>query len=208
MQIVQRIDDFLLELFPKYQQSNKDLAVLKQELSDYYTFEPYRPKISIQDEWITIDIDVSTIVNQEADFRKVVSLCEEGRYIDAKKILVPLIDKNPTNSEYHRIYAQILSEEGNQDAAINSLIDALRWNPKNGWALILMGNIFAKEKNDLETAKKYYDQSHVVNPKDNIALNNIGANLMQQGKIAEAKVYFERLWRLIIHIPILIMLYQ
>lgn len=85
---------------------------------------------------------------------------------------------------------QILSDEGDQEEAINCLIDALRWDSKNGWALLMMGNIFAKFKGDVPTAMKYYDQALVANPKDNITINNIGANLMQQGKLEEAKKYF------------------
>ena len=45
-------------------------------------------------------------------------------------MLNKLIEKNPTNSEYHRIMGQILSDEGDQEEAINCLIDALRWDPK------------------------------------------------------------------------------
>jgi Flp pilus assembly protein TadD len=85
---------------------------------------------------------------------------------------------------------QIYSDEGNQDEAINCLIDALRWDSKNGWALIMMGNIFAKFKENIPIAMKYYDQAVIVNPNDNIAVNNIGANLLNQGKIEEAKKYF------------------
>ena len=47
---------------------------------------------------------------------------------------------------------QILSDEGDQDEAIDYLIDALRWDAKNKYALIMTGNIFAKYKNDIETA--------------------------------------------------------
>jgi hypothetical protein len=85
---------------------------------------------------------------------------------------------------------QILSDEGDQDEAINCLIDALRWDSKNGWALLMMGNIFAKYRDDVPTAMKYYDQALVANPQDNITINNIGVNLMQQGKLEEAKKYF------------------
>lgn len=85
---------------------------------------------------------------------------------------------------------QILSDEGDQEEAINCLIDALRWDSKNSYALLMMGNIFAKYKNDIPTAMKYYDQALIANPEDNITMNNIGANLMQQGKPEEAKKYF------------------
>lgn len=89
---------------------------------------------------------------------------------------------------------QILSDEGDQEEAVNCLIDALRWDSKNGWALLMMGNIFAKFKEDVPTAMKYYDQALIANPKDHITINNIGANLIQQGKLDEAKKY---LWEAI-----------
>ncbi len=139
---------------------------------------------------MTIDIDTPTILSQEADYHKTVALCEKGKYPEAKQILENLIHKNPANSEYHRIMGQILSEEGDQDGAINCLIDALRWDSKNGWALLMMGNIFAKFKNDIPTAMTYYDQALIAKPNDNITMNNIGANLMQEGKTEEAKKYF------------------
>lgn len=82
---------------------------------------------------------------------------------------------------------QIISDEGDQENAIDMLIDALRWNPGNGYALTKLGNIFAKHKDDLTTAMSYYDQAIKVNPKDYIAINNIGANLLQKDKIDEGK---------------------
>ncbi len=84
---------------------------------------------------------------------------------------------------------QILSDEGDPEEAINSLIDALRWNPKNGYALLMMGNIFAKSKNDVPTAMQYYDQALVANVNDHISLSNIGYLLLQQNKTEEAKKY-------------------
>jgi tetratricopeptide (TPR) repeat protein len=139
---------------------------------------------------VKIEIDTPAIISQDLDYKKILSLCENGKFAEAKPILKKLIGKNPTNSEYHRIMGQILSDEGDQEEAINCLIDALRWDSKNGWALLMMGNIFAKFKDDVPTAMKYYDQALIANPKDNITINNIGANLMQQGKLEEAKKYF------------------
>lgn len=188
MQIVHKIDDFLFTIFPDIRGGDNDQIISK--LEKYYTYGPYKPKVSINNDWVTIEIDTPTILSQETDYRKAVALCEKGKYSEAKKLLDDLIKKNPTNSEYHRIYGQILSDEGAQGEAINSLIDALRWDSKNGWALLMMGNIFAKYKHDVPTAMKYYDQALKANPNDNIAINNIGANLMQQGKIEEAKKYF------------------
>lgn len=188
MQIKHKIDDFLYTLFPKSMGGGNELLV--NELKKYYTFGPFSPKVSIADDWVTIDIDTPTILSQEADYLKTVALCEKGNYQEAKPILQKLIANNPTNSEFHRIMGQILSDEGNQDEAINCLIDALRWDSENHWALLMMGNILAKFKDNIPSAMKYYDQALIVNPNDNITINNIGANLMQQGKLEEAKKYF------------------
>jgi tetratricopeptide (TPR) repeat protein len=187
MQIIHKIDDFLFTIFPELAGGGNSLII--SVLRNYYTFGPFIPKVTIENNWVTIEIDTPKILAQEADYKKVINLCEKGDFLEAKPILTHLIEQNPTNSEYHRIMGQIISDEGDQEEAINYLIDSLRWDSKNGWALLMMGNIFAKFKDDVSTAMKYYDQALIANPNDNITINNIGASLMQQGKLEEAKKY-------------------
>ena len=45
MKITHKIDDFLLELFPQYKKSNLDLSILKEEITKYFTVEPYKPQV-------------------------------------------------------------------------------------------------------------------------------------------------------------------
>jgi tetratricopeptide (TPR) repeat protein len=191
MTIYHKIEDFLFELFPG-ENLKDDNEALKELVKRHYTYGAHEPKVTIDGNVVRIDIDTPAIVGEQAEFNKVVALCESGRFDEAKKILKPLIDRNPTNSEYHRIYGQILSEEGNQEEAINHLIDSLRWNPVNGFALLMMGNIFAQYKNDFTTARKYYDQALRINPTDQIAVNNIGGNLVRMGKPEEGVEYLEK----------------
>ncbi|MFZ4414942.1 MAG: tetratricopeptide repeat protein [Bacteroidales bacterium] len=188
MTIIYQKEDFLYTLFPELANGNDELII--STLTAYYSFGNYKPTVIISGDVIRIEIDTVSIQKHEADYRRVVTLCEKGNYAEAKPLLTKLISENSTNSEYHRILGQILSDEGDQNEAINCLIDALRWNPKNGWALLMTGNIFSKFKNDIPTAMKYYDQALLANPNDYITVNNIGANLLQQGKIEEAKKYF------------------
>ena len=187
MLIIHKIDDFLYTIFPKIKKS--DDASLVSALTNYYTYGPFKPAISVDGEQVTISIDTPAIIAQEPDYKKVVALCEKGNYAAAKPILKKLIELNPSNSEYHRIMGQILSDEGDQEEAINYLIDALRWDPKNGWALLMMGNIFAKFKEDVDTALTYFDQALLANTDDHISLTNIGYLLMHKGKLEEAKKY-------------------
>ncbi len=190
MQIVHKLDDFLFTIFPELLAGKNDNALITNTLEKYYTYGPYKPKVSIENDWVKIEIDTTSIISQEADYKKAVALCEKGNYNEAKPILQKLIEKNPTISEYHRILGQILSDEGDQEEAINCLIDALRWDSKNGWALLMMGNIFAKFKNEVPIAMKYYDQAIAANAMDNISLTNIGYLFLHQNKLEQAKKYF------------------
>jgi tetratricopeptide (TPR) repeat protein len=187
MQIVYVKGDFLFTIFPELANS-EDIKIISV-LENYYTYNSIKPSVRIEASLVIVDIDTPKIISQESDFSKVVSLCEKGNYGDAKPILNKLIKDNPTNSEYHRIMGQILSDEGDQNEAINCLIDALRWDSKNNWALLMMGNIFAKFKNDIPTAMKYYDHAVLANPNDFTSIYNIGAILYKEGKYEEAKKY-------------------
>jgi tetratricopeptide (TPR) repeat protein len=185
MQIIHKIDAFLNTIFPNISSEDNIVDVLE----DFYTYNSFKPRVIIEDGFVIVELDIDAISSQENDLRKVVVLCQNNNFSEAKPILLELIKKNPTNSEYHRILGQILSEQGDQDEAINALIDALRWNSSNGWALMMMGNIFAKHKKDVTTALKYYDQAIVVNKTDHITLANIAYILLQENKLEEAKIY-------------------
>ena len=187
MQIFHKIDDFLFTIFPEISRGVGGNSLLINELKKYYTFGPFTPKVSITDDWVTIEIDTPIILAQDADYQKTVALCEKGNYQEAKPILQQLIENNPTNSEFHRIMGQILSDQGDQEEAINCLIDALRWDSKNNWALLMMGNIQAKFLKDVPTALKYYDQALLANQTDYITLSNIAYLLFQENRLEDAK---------------------
>ena len=87
---------------------------------------------------------------QKADFDAAVKHCEAGRFNKAKPILEKLIKKKSHRLRVSPNIGQIYSDEGKQEEAINCLIDALRWDPRNTHALTMMGNIFARAKNDIQ----------------------------------------------------------
>ncbi len=185
-----KLEDFAFELFPEAKVHKENSEELLKYFSNYYSYGIYKPDVNIEDGIVFISIDDNKSESEDAEYRRVVSLCEKRKYSEAKRKLDNLLKSNPTISEYHRIYGQILSDEGKQEEAIDSLIDALRWDPKNTYALLLMGNIFGKFKNDFDTSMKYYEQALKTSPDDNIILNNIGATLMQLAKIEESKKFF------------------
>jgi hypothetical protein len=45
---------------------------------------------------------------------------------------------------------------GDDEERINYLIGALKWNPMNKYALIMIGNIFVRNKNDIKTLDTFF----------------------------------------------------
>jgi len=189
MIIIHPIGSFLEELFPVLKGKMDDEEFIAQVLTDYYTVADIRPEVKVRKGFAEIHIDPSGIITQNVDFNRANNLCQHGKFNEAIPILRSLINKNPANSEYYRTLGQAYSMIGNDEEGINHLIDALKWNPKNNYALIMIGNIFARNKNDIETAKKYYQQVIENDPNDAIAINNLGTNLLQAGKIDEGMEY-------------------
>ena len=196
MIITHQLSDFLFDLFPKAKVFGNSMEVLIQEIRDYYTFSIFQPVVTLNGNTISVEIDNAKIKQEKPLFDKAVGLCEIGNYAEAKPILKELISKNPSVSEYHRILGQILSDEGNNEDAINSLIDALKWNPQNYAALTMMGNIYFRSFKDEKTAKKYFDEALAQRPDDVTALNNYATLYLMNQKYAEAKQYFDRVYEL------------
>ena len=76
MIISHKIDDFLFTIFPELMGGGNSLII--NTLEDYYKYGPYKPKVSIQGDWVTIEINIEAISSQQDDYRKTVELCEQG----------------------------------------------------------------------------------------------------------------------------------
>ncbi|HXL55645.1 MAG TPA: hypothetical protein VN958_05265 [Chitinophagaceae bacterium] len=59
MQIIQKIEDFLFDLFPN---AKRNVEVLKEELIKYYTYGPYKSNVVIEDDLVIINIDTPSII--------------------------------------------------------------------------------------------------------------------------------------------------
>jgi tetratricopeptide (TPR) repeat protein len=185
------IDSFFFKLFPDLKDVINDHQRIITGVSEHFRAIGINANVRMtNDDLIQIDLSSNISTEDEKQFKKVTSLCERQKYDSATAELNSLIAKNPSISEYYRVRGQIQSETGNDDEAINDLIEALRLDPNNSWALIMMGNIFARNKKDLETAMIYYNRVLEVDSNNHIALNNIAATLYESGDTAKAEQYF------------------
>ena len=125
--------------------------------------------------------------------QQALDLCNKKDFEKATNLLEEIIKDEPQNSEAWRVLAQIHWINNNEpDKAYDELIEALRCEPKNIWALVLMGNLLTKEKNDIEHAKQYYDKVLEYYPDNAIAINNIGATYMERKDYEGALPYLEK----------------
>jgi tetratricopeptide (TPR) repeat protein len=180
--------DFFNKLFPEVD-TNNDEAV-KQKLSEFY--HPKRIQIKLEGEKILVQFLETWEENRPDDFFKATRLCTSKRYDEAIPIFHKLIMENPTDSEYYRNLAQAYEESGEYEKAIDHLIDALRWDPSNHWALLLMGNIYIKYLNDLQTATTYFEQVLEVDSKNHLVLSNIGGLFLKANKSKLAERFFNK----------------
>lgn len=125
--------------------------------------------------------------------QQALDLCNHNEFDKALSLLEEEVKNNPQESEAWRVLAQIhWNHKHEPDKAYDELIEALKCEPKNIWALVLMGNLLTKEKNDVEHAKQYYDKVLEYYPDNAIALNNIGATYMERKDYEGALPYIEK----------------
>ena len=125
--------------------------------------------------------------------QQALDLCNKNEFDKALSLLEDVVKTNPQESEAWRVLAQIHWNHMHQvDKAYDELIEALKCEPRNIWALVLMGNLLTKEKNDVEHAKQYYDKVLEYHPNNAIAINNIGATYMERNDYEGALPYIEK----------------
>jgi tetratricopeptide (TPR) repeat protein len=180
--------EFLKAIFPDI--DIHDNEVIRKVLTIYYSQYGHTPKVEIDGDVITISLPDSVQQQYPDQFYKAADLCTAKKYREAIPIFERLIKTNPKVSEYHRNLGQAYEELGEYDNAIDSLIEALRWNPKNNWALLLMGNIYLRAEKDTQTALTYFDQIIEADPENYLALSNIGGIFLRLDKLNLAERYF------------------
>lgn len=141
---------------------------------------------------VIVKVDQKDLEQSQQEFYEITTLCEKRQFNEAHSRLVQFLKKHSRHSEGYRILAQMEMEAGNIDKAIDINIEALRCNPKNAWALLLMGNLYSKYKDDYKVGRTYYDSVLKYSPDNFIAINNIAAIMMEKEDYEHAIPMFEQ----------------
>jgi len=109
--------------------------------------------------------------SKENRLDKIIRYCNKAEFIKALYLINEKIDEGDTSSELYRIKGQIELELGEIDECINSLKESLKLDDKNESTLLLVGNVYANHKNDLESAMTYYNHLVSINKSKYITFN-------------------------------------
>ena len=183
------LTELLYELYPDAKGKPDALVAA---MKAFYTVDGIAPNVQMKEGVIEVEVDTERIASRRKEFQQAVASCEAGKFETAREQLQALVAVEPNNSEYHRLLGQVCTELGEPEAAIDHLIDALRWDPKNVHALLMMGNLQAKHRKEIDTAMRYYEAALEAEPEDHLAANNIAAQFLNLGKWTEAKTWFEK----------------
>ncbi|MST78217.1 tetratricopeptide repeat protein [Prevotella copri] len=165
---------------------------LRDKLLAYYTVDGYSAEVTIDGDYVKVKVDQQDLEQSQQEFYEITTLCEKRQFNEAHSRLVQFLKKHSRHSEGYRILAQMEMEAGNIDKAIDINIEALRCDPKNAWALLLMGNLYSKYKDDYKVGRTYYDSVLKYSPDNFIAINNIAAIMMEKKDYDHAIPMFEQ----------------
>lgn len=169
----------------------KNPTELKEKLVEYFTIDGFKAEVIVDGDWVIVRVDEQEIKEAEKRFEGITSLCDKGKFNDAKTAIKEFLKSYPRYSDAYRVLAQMYMQDGLIEDAINTNIEALRCNPRNGWALLLMGNLFGKYKNDITTAENYYNKILEYCPDNAIACNNIAAVMLERNEYDKAIPIFK-----------------
>src|SRR4030067_2022242 len=125
-------------------------------------------------------------------YQKGVREAEKGEYSKAIKTFEKVLEVVPQHIDARRNLAMAYLESGDAEKAEEYLRECLRLDPNDRWSNLLLGNIYARIKRNLDVAEFFYQKCYEIDPNDNFLLNNYAALLMEKGNLNKAKELFEK----------------
>lgn len=164
---------------------------LRRELESWHSYKGMKPRVTIFPDHIEVEVDDSRIGQAETKVKLAYDCCNRGDWKGAEEFLRGALGICPLYSDAYRLLAQLRMQEGRTDDAVRECTEAIKCDPMNMWALILMGNLILR-KGDPEGAMRYYRRVTDLYPENALALNNVAGALLGMGRPADALPLFEK----------------
>ena len=125
-------------------------------------------------------------------YQKGVKEAERGEYSKAIKTFGKVLEVVPQHVDARRNLAMAYLELGEAVRAEEYLRECLRLDPNDRWTNLLLGNIYARNKRNLDVAEFFFQKCFEIDPNDHLMLSNYAAIMMEKGDIEKARELFEK----------------
>jgi tetratricopeptide (TPR) repeat protein len=185
----------LFEVDPQSREEPKELAAITAYVLKHYAFLPKPIAVMLEGDEVVISYPEEADAKREDAERlaaRAVKRASEGNYEKAIGIYKRVLELQPSFHAARRDLAMAYVELGDVDNATNHLIEVLRLDPKDAWSWVVLGNLYVREKNDLETGEKFLRKALEIKPDDAWASNSLAAGFQKRGETQQAIEYFDR----------------
>ena len=124
--------------------------------------------------------------------RKGIKEAQKGRPAKALNLFKEVLDLVPENLDARRNMAKAYLETNNIEKAKKIFQEVLQLDPTDHDAAIFLGNIYARNENNLDVAAFYYDMCLQYNPNDAILACNYAALMFEKGEFQRAEALFKQ----------------
>lgn len=189
------LKDIVLDLSKKLDLSSLPKEEAVSMIRDSFGFLSASVDVTIKG-----DTAVITLKEEKAErvsealklYQKGVKEAERGEYSKSIKTFEKVLEVIPQHVDARRNMAMAYLESGDAEKAEGYLRECLRLDPNDRWTNLLLGNIYARHKKNLDVAEFFFQKCYEIDPSDHLMLNNYAAIMMEKGEIEKAKDLFEK----------------
>ncbi len=131
---------------------------------------------------VTLDfgeLPSTQIAEAERLYPKAVARAAKGEFSKAASIYRRVLELDPSRQDARRELAMVLLEVGKADEAVDALLDVLKTDPRDSQALVILGNHYARQDAQRDTALKLIRRAGELAPDDATVHNSLGGLLLE-----------------------------
>ena len=151
--------------------------------------------IVVDDKMVHIEFRNATPEKHKEAIKKLhkgVEEAKKGRRAKALDLFIEVLAVMPENLDARRNMAKVHLELNNIEMAKKAFNEVLQLNPTDHAAAISLGNIYARNENNLEVAAFYYDICLRHHPGDAMLACNYAALMLEKGEFQKAEALFKQ----------------
>lgn len=185
----------LHQLDDSFPTSAADLPAFEARVREQFAFLPQPLEVTMEGDTVIIrypDLPAAKLSEAERIAAKASKKAAAGDYHKAIDLFNRALELDPALHASRRDLAMTCLEVGQVDASVDHLIEVLRMNPSDAWALVVLGNIYLGQKRDFPTGERFMRRALEIQPEDSWAANGLAAALHKQNRYEEALPLFDQ----------------